>query len=1076
MTKLCGFHPFAIALNAAAASQGVPWPAIVTALQQHELDYVKHAFEEYVYATVEQSLEISLDALSKADRARYRELAAFYWDSDVPAVAIARFWKRRGRLADHRTLSLLVHLRQRSLLQLEGPPDRYEVRLHDLHVAHISRSEKKVVALGRTLLESYAPTQQGAWWTVPDDGYLRRSLMRHLLHARSAADARALLSADDSEGRNAWYRARVRGAGDGGFAGYVADLDRVSGVDEADVLVALIAASLRSLSRAVPAALLGAAVADGRLSANRAIAQARLIAEPDKRARALMALLAQAEDRDAWLDDTLAAIADAEVTGRRELMGALASSLEEAELLPVLRRVVGWARKAATPFDRNYSRHAVWPLLDRMPATLAAQALAAVDGLELTPLRLYTLLAEPERSARIHNALAKGRGRTDDVSVAGHAGTVSTLCVYLEPVTAAKLVAQALAGVRALKRSSLRFGALAELLPCLSAPEQQTVLDELIADARDDPSQFVELAREAPPALHAAIGAAVKDQPLAWVAAVAPLLAGEDRASLVDLALQGIEARSNAASLLWMDEAELILAMNDRQLDRARALIDARLEGDSRVRALIACARAGSTGHRARMLDDVLDAIDGLRDAEERERAYESVAPLLAPTQLAAALAQAERIGESGLAQVAKMLPHLSAAERERATGLLARQARAAGIVHVQAALRAIPAGADIGRAEALVELALGLDVLHGRAHLLSALVPRVEASTREHVAAHARAAIAQCVQAHARVELLLQIDDVDAAERELQAAGAAFDADQFARSVAQLARRLDAERAGGWVKEALQRGGGKHVLESLAQHLTAEAALAYLAELINPKDSSGFLPLARAMDPDLPHVHDDDAASTAAALARRLGEWGRADDAFELLLLGADDAVTTMGLVALAPWLSRVRVREVVRRANAAKLGNVMVPVQIGRRGIGRDYLEAQLAPALARIGELDLARRYADAADEAWCIDAHLGIAAATTGDERSRALERTLDVLLRQRDVYRSEQIDDVAHALALDRPSVRRSWAAAVAWAREHPRDEAIEVLASLAPVAVAVGGTPLVDEVFRAVERVVRWWP
>jgi TIR domain/NB-ARC domain len=98
MVELCGFHPFAIALNAAAVSQGLPWSAVVTALEQCELDYAEHRFEEYVYATVEHSLDTSLNALKPADRARYRDLAAFFWDGGVPCVAITRFWRRRGRL------------------------------------------------------------------------------------------------------------------------------------------------------------------------------------------------------------------------------------------------------------------------------------------------------------------------------------------------------------------------------------------------------------------------------------------------------------------------------------------------------------------------------------------------------------------------------------------------------------------------------------------------------------------------------------------------------------------------------------------------------------------------------------------------------------------------------------------------------------------------------------------------------------------------------------------------------------------------------------------------------------------
>ena len=75
VVRLCGQHPFAIAVNAAAARQGVAWSTIVTALERNELDFAEHRFEEYVYSTVEQSLQVSIDALDPEDRERVRRLS-----------------------------------------------------------------------------------------------------------------------------------------------------------------------------------------------------------------------------------------------------------------------------------------------------------------------------------------------------------------------------------------------------------------------------------------------------------------------------------------------------------------------------------------------------------------------------------------------------------------------------------------------------------------------------------------------------------------------------------------------------------------------------------------------------------------------------------------------------------------------------------------------------------------------------------------------------------------------------------------------------------------------------------------
>ena len=89
-----------------------------------------------------------------------------------------------------------------------------------------------------------------------------------------------------------------------------------------------------------------------------------------------------------------------------------------------------------------------------------------------------------------------------------------------------------------------------------------------------------------------------------------PAFTGAHREALVDRALSKIEARDNAASLLWLDGAELVLAMNDRQLVRARRVIVLQLDGYTRVKALAAMARASSPGRRERAVHDALAATE----------------------------------------------------------------------------------------------------------------------------------------------------------------------------------------------------------------------------------------------------------------------------------------------------------------------------------------------------------------------------------------------------------------------------------------------------------------------------------
>jgi NB-ARC domain len=1088
--RLCGFHPFAVALNAAAAQQGLAWSAMVTALERRELAYLEHKFEEYVYATVEASLKVSLDALPKADRTRYGELAAFFWDGGVPAATLLRFWDRRGKLPAHRGQKLLVFLQQRSLLQLRVDGERRDVQLHDLHLAYIGRDERTLRSLGRTLLESWQPAQRDAWWTIADDGYLRRTLLRHLVSVRPAADALALISAEDDEQRNAWYGARLHRSAapaegdmdvrDDGFAGYVADLD-IAAQRIDDCLLVIIAASLRSLASVVPGELLGAAVGGTRWSLTRAIAHAGLVADPAQQARARISLLPKVDDRPTWLEETLDVIGTADVRERRGLVEALAPSLTTAELLPALQRFVSWTDSAPTPYDRNQTVPLVHILLRRLPAEFAPKALELVDTIGLQAIPLLGLLPEPERSRRIEQALAAGN-EPGDVGVAIRAMTVSLVARYVEPARSAALVRDALADVRALDQGAMRYEGLLELLPCLPPQAQAPVLDELIDAARKQPSEFIRLARETPAHLRARLRAAVEEQDLAWIAGAAPAFDGADREALVDRALSQIESRDNAASLLWMNGAALTLAMNDRQLARARDVIDAQLDGKERVSALIGVAQAGSPGHRERALDDALVVIDALPRADERASAHARVAPLLSESQVAQALRAAQRIGEpSGVGEIVKLLPWLSATTRTAAAGLIADHARANGVTGCVRALKSIPASADIGGLDPLVALAEELERDGNGAALLAALAPRLSPPLQEVALSQARAAIARSAPGRARFALWLQIGDASAAERELAQAAGTLHPDTLAARVALLARSLPPERVAHWIEVALKAGAnGKAVLETVAAHFDAETALQYLAPMIVPNDPVDRMPLFRVMarGPRQHFVGTDNRSGAAFALARRLGVLGQATEVFRLVKPGRDDAITLLSLVGLSPWLARSEVLDIERRlANAsAAMSTLYVSTGFGRRGTDGTYATGLLAPALARAGEFERALRHAEVTEAATRVQALLGVAGMVKGRERAAALARVMPALLGLPDVIRTEQVDDVARALAKDRRIAADAWSAATRWARGQRRHEAVEMLAALAPVAASVGGTPLVDEVFRAIERPLRWWP
>jgi NB-ARC domain/MTH538 TIR-like domain (DUF1863) len=666
VAELCGFHPFALSLNAAAASQGLPWSTIVTALKNRELDFTRHRFDEYVYETVKQSIKVSLDALDGTYRDAalcYRELAAFVWQSGVPASAIARFWNIQNELPHHHAERLLVFLRQRSLIELRGVPPTSEVHLHDLHLAFVEQDYREVHRLNEALLSTYRPSAPRGWWSVPDDGYVHGHLVRHLNRDGLTEEILALFAAEDESGANAWYAARMKS---GAFEGYVEDL-RVASRGVQNCLFVLITTSLCSLARAVPAHLLLAAVEQGRWSVERAMAHARLHAEPAKRAATMIALLPKVKQRASWLDEAFNALDQAAVDNRESPVAQLAEVASETELLPILRRVTAWLREADSPFAESRSVTVVHKVLARIPAPLAREALQIIEGTSLRPLTtLYAFLQEPERSQRIQEVLEEVHNFADPLNVSIYASMVAVLLQHFGPEARAGLMSEALAALRKLEPGSVfRREGLIELLPHLEADEQEAVLEELISNALDkEPGLFKRLAKLVPPSLHARLRKSLETQHLAWIADAAPHFCGEHREALVERVLAEIEQQENASSLLWMDEADLIRAMNEQQLQRAWMLAKSRLEGNPKVEALTGVARATSPDNRDRAITDLLAAIEELDNTDERARAFHELAPLLSGHYLDDALSAAQRIGEpSGREYLKKMLPYLSNSE-----------------------------------------------------------------------------------------------------------------------------------------------------------------------------------------------------------------------------------------------------------------------------------------------------------------------------------------------------------------------------------------------------------------------------
>ena len=80
---------------------------------------------------VAKTLSVSLDLLSTEDKARYKELAVFPGDVDIPLVTVQRLWGATGGLDDFDTEEVCERLYRFSLL-LDFDLTKRSIRLHDV--------------------------------------------------------------------------------------------------------------------------------------------------------------------------------------------------------------------------------------------------------------------------------------------------------------------------------------------------------------------------------------------------------------------------------------------------------------------------------------------------------------------------------------------------------------------------------------------------------------------------------------------------------------------------------------------------------------------------------------------------------------------------------------------------------------------------------------------------------------------------------------------------------------------------------------------------------------------------------
>ena len=208
VARECGYLPLALALAGARVREGTPWEVVLAALRQGRLEFLDHP-----YGSVFGSMRLSVDALPKAERQRYLELAVFPEDTPVPESVVLALWKRTAGLDELAGRDLVARFRRRALLEILDTDGKREVALHDLQHDFARIGIRDLPALHSELLAALAadlPDGEGRteWWRMaPGARYAWVHLAGHMVAASRGEELRALLF--DCR----WLEAKLRAVG-----------------------------------------------------------------------------------------------------------------------------------------------------------------------------------------------------------------------------------------------------------------------------------------------------------------------------------------------------------------------------------------------------------------------------------------------------------------------------------------------------------------------------------------------------------------------------------------------------------------------------------------------------------------------------------------------------------------------------------------------------------------------------------------------------------------------------------------------------------------------------------------------
>jgi hypothetical protein len=223
VAERCGGIPLALALNGAVAASS-PWPDVLEALEEADLEFAKRRIAGYEHRTVWAALQVSISALARQEPMgpdRYSELVVFQFEDGIPEQAVTKLWTQTGGLNPRDGRDLIATLARSALVRLDGTAPTRRLVLHNLLQLQLRAMETKSRPLHAALVDAYRAASPSGWANAKPDGYLHDHLIHHLLRAVKVTEANSLCL-DPT-----WFAAVERAKKTSGIDSFLASIDLV---------------------------------------------------------------------------------------------------------------------------------------------------------------------------------------------------------------------------------------------------------------------------------------------------------------------------------------------------------------------------------------------------------------------------------------------------------------------------------------------------------------------------------------------------------------------------------------------------------------------------------------------------------------------------------------------------------------------------------------------------------------------------------------------------------------------------------------------------------------------------------